>query len=144
MSIIIAGFATVGKSVLGKKYKNVIDLKSSTYKFINISDNINIEERKGSKRDINPLWPYNYYSAIKNAIKKYDIILIQLKPEHFDYLDNNNIKYSIVYPSLNNWKVVEERCLKQGNNDAFIKRLKEVFIPYYEDIKKEIMINYIY
>ena len=30
--IIIAGFATCGKSVLGKKYSNVIDLESSYYK----------------------------------------------------------------------------------------------------------------
>ena len=32
MAIIIAGFATCGKSVLGRKYKNVIDLESSLYK----------------------------------------------------------------------------------------------------------------
>lgn len=33
--IIIAGFATCGKSVLGKKYSNVIDLESSSYKYNN-------------------------------------------------------------------------------------------------------------
>lgn len=36
-------------------------------------------------------------------------------------------------PNINNWKEVEKRCIDRGNNEAFIKRLKEVFIPYYED-----------
>lgn len=66
-------------------------------------------------------------------MQKYDIILVQLKPEHFDYFDKNNIKYSIAYPNINNWKVVEKRCLNRGNNDSFINNLKMVFIPFYED-----------
>ena len=33
--IIIAAFATCGKTYLGKKYSNVIDLESSNYKFDN-------------------------------------------------------------------------------------------------------------
>ena len=45
------------------------------------------------------------------------MVLVQLKPEHFNYFDKNSIKYSIA----------------RGNNEQFIKRLKEVFIPYYED-----------
>lgn len=54
MHIIIAGFATCGKSILGKKCDNVIDLESSSYKH----DNSNIsgifaEARKGIKRKIN-------------------------------------------------------------------------------------------
>ena len=39
--IIISAFATCGKTYLGKKYKNVIDLESSNYKFDN-SDFANI------------------------------------------------------------------------------------------------------
>ena len=31
--IIIAGFATCGKSMLGGKYKNVLDLESSVYRY---------------------------------------------------------------------------------------------------------------
>ena len=34
MGIIIAGFATCGKSILGKKYNNIKDLESSPYKNI--------------------------------------------------------------------------------------------------------------
>ena len=132
MGIIIAGFATCGKSILGKKYNNIIDLESSPYKNI-MRDDIPVEEQKGTIRELNPKWPQNYYDAIEEAIQQYDVVLVQLKPEHFDYFDKHNIKYSIVYPNLNNWEEVERRCIERGNNDAFIKRLKEVFIPYYED-----------
>ena len=132
--IIIAGFATCGKSVLGRKYSNVIDLESSNYKHTNTNiKNVSVEARKGTNREINEKWPDNYYQAINEAVKKYDIVLVQLKPEHFDYFDKNNIKYSIAYPSINNWEDVKRKCINRGNNEKFIKRLKEVFIPYYED-----------
>lgn len=132
--IIIAGFATCGKSVLGKKYSNVIDLESSNYKHNNINlENVPVEARKGTKREVNQEWPNNYYRAINEAVKKYDVVLVQLKPEHLDYFDKNNIKYSIAYPNINNWEEVEKKCIARGNNENFIKRLKCVFIPFYED-----------
>ena len=131
--IIIAAFATCGKSVLGKKYKNVLDLESSLYKHKIANDNLTVEERKGTKREINTEWPQNYYDAISKAVDKYDIVLVQLKPEHFDYFDKNDIRYSIAYPNIDNWSVIEKRFIERGNNDAFITRLKEVFKPYYED-----------
>lgn len=136
MAIIIAGFATCGKSVLGRKYKNVIDLESSSYKHKIINDNLNVEQRKGTKCEINNEWPQNYYNAINEACQKFDIVLVQLKPEHFDYFDENNIKYSIAYPNINNWSEVEKRCIERGNNGTFITRLKEVFKSYYEDSLK--------
>ena len=128
--VIIAGFATCGKSVLGRKYKNVIDLESSNYKHINNLENIFIEARKGTKREINREWPENYYQAINDAINKYDVVLVQLKPEHLDYFDKNNI----AYPNIDDWETVEKKCVDRGNNEKFIKRLKEVFVPYYEDV----------
>ena len=59
--------------------------------------------------------------------------MVQLKPEHLDYFDKNNIQYSIAYPNIHNWKEVEKKCINRGNNENFIRRLKEVFIPFYED-----------
>lgn len=132
MGIIIAGFATCGKSILGKKYSNVLDLESSPFKHIMRTD-LSLEEQKGTKRELNPMWPQNYYDAIVEAIKQYDVVLVQLKPEHFDYFDKHNIKYSIAYPNINNWEEVERRCITRGNNENFIRGLKQVFIPYYED-----------
>lgn len=135
--IIIAGFATCGKSFLGKKYSNVIDLESSNYKHINANfEEIPIEARKGTKRELNNKWPSNYYHAIREAVKKYDVVLVQLKPEHFDYFDKNNIKYSIAYPNISNFENVKRKCIKRGNNDEFIRKLSKVFIPFYEDCLK--------
>ncbi len=132
--IIIAGFATCGKSFLGKKYSNVIDLESSNYRYDNSKlENIPIEARKGTKREINEEWPYNYYKAIDEAVKKYDVVLVQLKPEHLEYFDKNNIKYSIAYPNINDWESVRKKCIDRGNRKSFIEGLKNVFIPFYED-----------
>ena len=103
MGTIIAGFTTCSKSILGKKYSNVIDLESSPFKSIMRTD-LSIEQQKGTIRELNPLWPQNYHDAIMEAEKKYDIVLVQLKPEHFDYFDRHNIKYSIAYPNINNWE----------------------------------------
>lgn len=131
---VTVGFATCGKSFLGKNYENVIDLESSYYKHINDGiENIPVEMRKGTKREINSNWSDNYYQAINEAIKKYDVVLVQLKPEHFDYFDRNNIKYSIAYPRIDDWETVEKRCIDRENNINFIHRLKEVFFSYYED-----------
>ena len=48
MAIIIAGFATCGKSVLGRKYRNVIDLESSSYRHKIFDTNLTVEQRKGT------------------------------------------------------------------------------------------------
>lgn len=74
--IIVAGFGTIGKATLGNKYDNVIDMKSGYYQWDNTGfENIPYEQRKGKKeRPKNIEWPNNYYKAIIEARKKYDII----------------------------------------------------------------------
>lgn len=70
---------------------------------------------------------------IRKAAKIYDVVLVQLKPEHFDYFDKNNIRYSIAYPNINNWEAVRRKCINRGNNENFVRGLKNVFVPFYED-----------
>lgn len=122
------------KNLFGKKYINVIDLESSNYKYDNKKNiDISSEERKGTIREKNPNWPNNYYEAILEAQKKYDVVLVQLKPEHFDYFDKHSIKYSVAYPNLNNWSEVKKRCIERKNNEDFIIKLKGVFESFYDD-----------
>lgn len=131
--IIIAGFATVGKTFLSKKYKNILDLESSPYKYDYTGyENMNYERLKGIPgRKKNKEWPYNYYKAIKEEQNNYDIIFVQLNLQHLEYFDKNNIEYYIVYPSLDSWEWVKQRSIKRGNNSRWLARLKNVFEEYY-------------
>lgn len=136
--IIIAGFATVGKTFLSKKYKNILDLESSQYKYDYTGyENIDYEKLKGTfGRKENKEWPYNYYKAIKEEQNNYDIIFVQLNLQHLEYFDKNNIEYYIVYPSLDSWEWVKQRSIKRGNNRRWLNRLKNVFEEYYIASKK--------
>lgn len=132
--IIIAGFATVGKTYLVKKYNNIIDLESGSFKYYYTGyKKIDYEKLKGTKdRKINNNWPANYYEAIQKAKNEYDIVFVQLHPIHIEYFDKNNFEYYIAYPDLDDWGFVENRARERGNNLNFIKRLKEVFNKYYK------------
>lgn len=60
--LVIAGFAGVGKTTLAQKYKNVIDIESSIYKwdYSNV-DKTDLEKLKGTKNRIkNKGFPENY------------------------------------------------------------------------------------
>ena len=131
--IIIAGFAGIGKTFLSEKYPNIIDLESSCYKYdYSEYKNIDIEKFKSIVgRKENKEWPYNYYKAIEEAKSKYDVIFVKLDNRRIEYFEKNNIEYYIVYPSLNSWEWIKQRSISRGNNEKFIKRLKEVFKKYY-------------
>lgn len=70
--ILIAGFGAIGKTTVSKKYDNVIDLESSSFKYI-IDDELkklNPEERKGLKsRKLNKEFPDNYYNEIMKDLE---------------------------------------------------------------------------
>lgn len=136
--IIIAGFATVGKTFLSQKYKNILDLESSPYKYdYSGYEKNNYEKLKGtSDRKENKEWPYNYYNAIKEEQNNYDIIFVQLNLQHLEYFDKNKIEYYIVYPSLDSWEWVKQRSINRGNNEKYINKLKDVFEEYYIASKK--------
>lgn len=71
--------------------------------------------------------------CFREAVKQYDVVLVQLKPEHFDYFDQNHIQYRIANPNIDDWESVKKKCIDRGNSEDFIRSLEEVFVPYYED-----------
>ena len=127
---LIAGFGAIGKTTLSKKYENVIDLESSSYKYIIDEElqKLNEEERKGLKnRQLNPAFPKNYYNDIIFNLSRYDIVLISMHKEIIELLEQNNIDYFVVYPEENMIEEIIERAKRRGNNQEFITGIKDAY-----------------
>lgn len=122
--LIIAGFAGIGKTTLAEKYKNVYDLESSPYKWDNTGyEDLSIEQRKGTTRKENELWPQNYLSEIKSKSLIYDILLVWVHPDVLDLYDNENIEYVICYPCKQALEEYRQRYINRGNNENYINRV---------------------
>lgn len=136
--IIVAGFGAIGKTTLGKKYDNIIDLESGYYQWDNTGfENIPYELRKGKKeRQKNPKWPTNYYKAVLEAQRKYDVVLTSMHWHLLDFFEENNIEYYLAYPTLDSEEVLEKRCYDRGNNEVFTNKLKINLYDWNEKRKK--------
>lgn len=124
--IVIAGFAGIGKTTLAKKYKNVIDVESSSYKYdYSNMGTFDVEKMKGKNgRIINSEFPLNYINAIKKAQKEYDIVLVWIHPEEIlPYYDNYNIDYYLCFPSKEALNEYEERFINRGNTQEYINKV---------------------
>lgn len=144
MGIIISAFAGVGKTYVGRKYPNVLDLESTYFKWLeNGVAHLTEEERKGRKdRVLNPLWPQNYINEILKQKDYYDVVLIQLShprlanEQIFEFFNKNKIEYFIARPKLSGWRWIEERLKQRGNSDEFINQVKENFSIFVEEFSK--------
>ena len=140
--ILIAGFGAIGKTTVSKKYDNVIDLESSSFKYI-IDDELkklNPEERKGLKsRKLNKEFPDNYYNEIMKDLEIYDIVFISMHNEIINLLEENNINYYVVYPEENMIEEILERCKNRGNKDDFLKGVKDAYYRLYPSKCKNII-----
>ena len=144
MGKIIAAFAGVGKSYVGTKYSNVLDLESTYFKWLEDGvAKLTEEERKGKKdRVLNPMWPQNYIDEILKQKDNYDIILIQLSHKRlkneqiFEYFDEHNIDYYVARPNLSGWKYIEQRLRDRGNTEEFIGQVKDNFKIFIKEFSK--------
>ncbi len=144
MGKIIAAFAGVGKSYVGKKYPNVLDLESTYFKWLeNGVAHLTEEERKGRKdRVLNPLWPQNYIDEILKQKDRYDIVLIQLSharlknEQIFEYFDKHKIDYYVARPNLTGWKYIEKRLRDRGNTEEFVGQVRDNFKIFIEEFSK--------
>lgn len=129
--LIIAAFAGTGKTYLAKKYKNVIDLESSKYKYdYSMYSSIEYEKLKGDKNRIpNNEWPQNYVTAINEAQTKYDIVFVFICEEALNIYKKYNIDFVVSYPSECAFKMYyKSRYQRRGNSDAWI----ESVLSYYD------------
>lgn len=123
--LIIAGFSGIGKTMLAKKYKNVIDLDSSEFVYDD-SDIIDIpfEKRKGIKnRKKNLLWPQNYINTIISLKEKgnYDIILVWDREDIIKEYLLNKIDFVLCYPSKEDLYNYSKRFKNRGNTEEYIQ-----------------------
>lgn len=136
--IVIAGFAGIGKTTLAKKYKNVIDIESSPYKWdYSKVDNSNLEKLKGMEnRKRNSNFPKNYIEAIQKAKTKYDIVLVWIHPEEIlPYYDINGIDYYLCFPTKTAIKEYKKRFIERGNNDNYIHHVLHNYDRRYKQFK---------
>ena len=135
--IIVAGFGAIGKTTLGKKYNNIIDMESGYYQWDNtLFENVPYEKRKGTKkRPLNSNWPNNYYNAIVKMCDKYDIVLTSMHWHLLDFFEKNDISYYLAYPTLDSEEILEKRCYNRGNNSIFTDKLKINLKDWYFKIK---------
>ncbi len=133
--IVIAGFGAIGKTTVGNKYDNFIDLESSYYKWDNTGlSNLSSEELKGIVRPINKEWPINYYKAIVDAREKYDIVLTSMHEHVLKFLEKNKIDYYLAFPTLDSVDIIKQRCYLRGNNENFVRILIDTLYDFNQKI----------
>ncbi len=137
--VIISGFAGVGKTMLAKKYKNVIDLESGPYKYVydGISEE-QYEALKGSKNRIpNKNYPHNYVEAIKNACKKYDIVCVRYNgDERVDFYDTYGLKYIVCCPTKQAYRGYIKKFKQRGNTKEWIEKKQKIFSGCFGKVQK--------
>jgi len=142
--IIVGAKAGVGKSYLGKKYDNVLDLESTYFKWNTEGlEGLSEEERKGVKtRTLNPEWPQNYIDEIVKQRENYDIILTQLPHERLknkeiaDYFFEHNIEFYVAMPTESALETILERLRERGNGEDFVNEVRNNFPSFVEEFSK--------
>lgn len=137
MGFIVAGFGAIGKTTLGEKYPNVIDLESGYFQWDNTGhEHIPYEKRKGkTNREKNKNWPQNYFEAILAAQEKYDVVLTSMHWDLLEFYESNNIEYYIAFPKKDSGLVLEKRCYGRGNNDVFTNKLLVNLVEYQKKLQ---------
>ncbi|WP_243510271.1 hypothetical protein [Cytobacillus oceanisediminis] len=122
---IISGFPAIGKSYLTQNTElTVLDSDSSNFSWI----------REGERH---PDFPNNYIQHIKDNIGKADYILVSSHDIVRKALEENNIAYTLVYPSKELKSMYLERYRNRGNDEKFISFINSNWDKFIEDIEKE-------
>jgi hypothetical protein len=139
--VVIAGTAGVGKTELAKRYKNVIDLESSTFSWL-YPKGTDVEAMKGvAGRIDHPEWPQNYITAIKDAMTKYDYVCVggSLEKNFANYIEAG-IDFEIFTLERDAIPEYVERFVNRGNSREWAERVYaryDEYLPRYQAVGKK-------
>lgn len=140
--MIFAGWVGVGKSFYKEKYKNIIDLETSKFRWNENFENLSIREYENKKRNsnnsnknLNPSWPQNYFEHLIQIKDKYDAVLIPIQQNIINLLIENKIDFIAVFPDISCKEEYKRRYFNRGNNENFIKHILEVWDEKYIFLK---------
>ena len=139
---IIAGFAGIGKTVLGKlDNENVIDMEVRLYKYKNYKSEYTLKQWYSMEHILNKNFLPKYFDAVKDEIKNgtHKIIFIWLKIEVLQWLINENIPFTVA-----TWndkedgieEFLDELYTKRGNPDYWRKRCID-YLPVINSYAKD-------
>lgn len=132
-TIIISAFPACGKSYMCKHYNNkpysMIDSDSSKFSWI-YENGVKTNKR-------NPNFIPDYIKHIKENIGKVDVIFVSSHSEVRKALRENNLKYFIVYPSLDMKDEMLKRMKERGNDESFIKFQQDNYEKFITEIMEE-------
>lgn len=123
---IISGFPAIGKSHLFENNKDYIILDSDSSNFSRMEEGVR-----------HPDFPQNYMSHVKKNMGKADYILVSSHDIVRKALKDNNIKYTLVYPSIDLKDEYIDRFKNRGNNEGFIDFIQYHWEIFIENIEEE-------
>jgi len=135
---VLSVFAGLGKTTVGKKYDNVCDLTSSKYRYdySNIKDEDYEKVKYAKDMVVNPSWPDNYLKSLREAIDKYDVVLVPSNEDIRHLLCEENIDFTFILPSLDSREMLLKRYKERGNRDYLIKEVMSYFDNWSRDAKE--------
>src|SRR5574344_679759 len=132
-TVVISGFPAIGKTQFVKNRKDlkVLDSDSSNFSWTKDNEGNNTKER-------NPNFPNNYIQHIKYNIGKVDVILVSSHDIVRKALEDNKIKYYLVYPDKGLKQEYLDRYIIRGNDTNFIDFINNNWDKFIDDIDNEI------
>lgn len=139
---IIAGFAGIGKTTLEEiNSEDVIDMEIRPYKYANYKNEYTLKQWYTMEHILNENFLPVYIEAIKDEIKNgtHKIIFVWLTIEVLEYLDKENIDYTVA--TWNNEEegineFLDERYIKRGNPLDWREKVIR-FLPVINNYAKE-------
>lgn len=133
--MIIAGFSGIGKTTFANTHKNVVDLHVMPYKYSNFNEIINKYNGESIKAApelvLNINWRYEYYDKLILLCRSEPdkIILVPSDVQIMNWLQNDDIPFTLVFPAYELKEEYQSRFLERGNTKDFL----DIFIANWDN-----------